>query len=365
MKLTIARNVLLEVLQRVQNVVSTRSTLPVLSNVLISAEKTGVTMSTTDLEVSMQCKAEAAVEKTGTMTLPVRRLSGIVREMPESDISIEVGDENVAALECNSSYFKIIGISSEEFPSIPKPEGKRLFEIDQGAFREMLRKTSYSASADETRYVLNGVLLSFRAGKLTMVATDGRRLALVEHEVEFRKEAEVDAILPSKAVNELIHTLQDEGPLKIHVAENQIMFEFGDSVLCSKLIDGTYPNFRQVIPNQCEARIAIEREGMLNALKRVSLITTDKSNATKLVFAKNRLTITTTTPDVGEARETLPVKYAEKEIKVAFNPEFIMDALRNLSNDEIYFELTDEMSPGVVKCDIPFLYVLMPMRVGE
>jgi DNA polymerase-3 subunit beta len=365
MKLSIAKDVLLQALQKVQNVVGVRSTLPVLSNVLISADKTGVTLSTTDLEVSMRCTAEATVQKTGSTTLPVRRLSGIVRELPETDISIEVSEDNVAALECNSSYFKIIGIASEEFPPMPKPEGKRVFEIDQGAFREMLRKTSYSASTDETRFMLNGVLLSFRGGKITMVATDGRRLALVEHEVEFPKESEVDAILPSKTVNELIHTLQDEGPLRITVSENQAMFEFGDSLLCSKLIDGTYPNFRQVIPTQCEERIAVEREGLLNALKRVSLVTTDKSNATKYSFAKNRLTITTVTPDVGEARETLPVKYAGKEKKVAFNPEFVMDALRNLGNDEIYFELTDEISPGVIKCDIPFLYVLMPMRVGD
>jgi DNA polymerase-3 subunit beta len=248
---------------------------------------------------------------------------------------------------------------------MPRPEGKRSYELNQGVFKEMLRKTSYAASADETRYVLNGVLLSFKGGKLTMVATDGRRLALVEHEVEFAKDAEADVILPSKAVNELVHTLKDDGSLRIVIADNQAMFEFDDTSLCSKLIDGTYPSFRQVVPDKCEERITIEREGMLNALKRVSLVTTDKSNATKLTFSKNRLVISTNTPDVGEAKETLPVKYSGRELKVAFNPEFIMDALRVLTNDEISIELTDEMSPGVVKCDIPFLYVLMPMRVGD
>ena len=196
-----------------------------------------------------------------------------------------------------------------------------------------------------------------------MVATDGRRLALVEYEVEFPKDAEADLILPTKAVNELLHTLQDEDELRIYVKEKQIMFEFGDVLISSKLIDGTYPNYRQVIPAQCEERVVIERETLLTALKRVSLLTKEKSSATKLTFGKNKLVISTSTPEVGEARETVAIKYNGKEISVAFNPEYMMDPLKNLSNDEISIELTDDLSPGVIKCDIPFLYVLMPMRV--
>jgi DNA polymerase-3 subunit beta len=228
----------------------------------------------------------------------------------------------------------------------------------------MLKKSAYAASGDETRYVLNGVFLSFKDNKLIMVATDGRRLALVEHEVEFPQEAAADMILPTKAVNELLHTLGEDGELKIEYNENQIVLEFSEIVVASKLIEGTYPNFRQVIPSQCEERVTVERESLLTALKRVSLLTSDKSSATKLTFGKNKLTVSANTPDVGEAREILPIKYTGKEITVAFNPEYMMDPLRNLSNDEIFVELTDDLSPGVIKCDIPFLYVLMPMRVG-
>jgi DNA polymerase-3 subunit beta len=236
--------------------------------------------------------------------------------------------------------------------------------LEQGVFKEMLRKTAYAASTDETRYVLNGVFLSFRDAKLTMVATDGRRLSLVEHEVEFPAEAEADMILPSKAVSELVHTLNDEGELKIYAKENQVMFQFGNAFVTSKLIDGTYPNYRQVIPAQCEERIAVDRESLLTALKRVALLITEKSGATKLSFGKNNLVITLNTPEVGEVRETVPIKYTGKEVAVAFNPEFMMAPLRNLESDEVYLELTDELSPGVIKCDIPFLYVLMPMRIN-
>jgi len=363
MKFEIAKGVLLEALQRVQNVVSLRTTLPILSNVLIEAEKSGLFLTTTDLEVCVRCSAEANVSKTGATTLPARRLGSIIRELSDSAIQVEIDDKDSASVTCGSSFFKIVGLSRDEFPPMPKVEGKQAYTLDQGAFREMLRKTSYAASVDETRYVLNGVLLSFKGGKLTMVATDGRRLALVEQEVDFPAEAQADYIVPSKAVVELMHVLREEGELKIQATENQIRFEFDGVVVSSKLIDGTYPNYKQVIPAQCEERVTIERESLFTALRRVSLVTSDKSNATKLTFAKNKVALTMNTPDVGEARETIPVKYSGKEISVAFNPEYMMDPLKNLTNDEVALEVTDELSPGVMKTDIPFLYVLMPMRI--
>lgn len=363
MKLKIAKASLLEALQRVQNVVGTRSTLPILANVLITADKGNITLTTTDLEVSVRAMAKADVQKTGATTLPARRLSSIVRELPDKTIQLEVDEKDAATLKCDSSYFKILGITEEDFPPMSMPDSRYSYHMEEATLKEMLSKTAYAASSDETRHVLNGELLSFKGGKLTIVATDGRRLALVEHEVEFPADAETDVILPTKAINELVHTLGVEGEVKILVDETKATFEFGDVFIASKLIEGTYPNFRQVIPNQCEERVAVERESLLTALKRVSLVTTDKGNAAQLVFGKNKIVISTTTVDVGEARETIPVKYAGKEITVAFNPDYMMDPLRNLANDEVFFELTDAMSPGVIKTDSPFLYVLMPMRV--
>lgn len=364
MKVKIAKQTFLEGLQITQNVVSSRSTLPILSNVLLEAKEGKLYLTTTNLEVTVKCAVEAEVQKSGSTTLPAKRLSGIVKELPDKSVELDTDDKNIGVIKCNSSYFRVMGLSSDEFPPMPKTGGQYTYHIDQGVFREMLRKTSYAASTDETRYVLNGVLLSFNGDKLTVVATDGRRLALVEYEMEFPKEAETDLVLPSKAVNELLHVLEDNGELKISTSEKQITFEFGETVVASKLIEGTYPNFRQVIPAQCDERITVEREELLTALRRTALVTTDKSNTTKLSFMKNKLTVSTNTPDVGEARETIPIKYSGKELTVAFNPEYIMDSLRNLSNDEIFVELTDELSPGVIKCDIPFLYVLMPMRLS-
>jgi DNA polymerase-3 subunit beta len=182
--------------------------------------------------------------------------------------------------------------------------------------------------------------------------------------VDYPEEDEADLILPSKAVQELLHVLHDEGDMRVTVKENQVVFEFGDVMIASKLIDGTYPNYRQVIPTQCEQRITVEREALLTALRRSAILTVDKTSGTKLTFADNKVTVVTSNAEIGESRETVPVKYNGKPITVAFNADYMMDPLRNLSSDEIYIELTDELSPGVIKADIPFLYVLMPMRLN-
>ena len=220
-------------------------------------------------------------------------------------------------------------------------------------------------TTDEARYILNGVLLSFKGDKLAVVATDGRRMALFEQEIEFPKGSESDMVLPFKTVDELLKTLKAEGILKIQATENQIAFEFDDMLIVSKLIEGTYPNFRQVIPPRSEERIPVEREALLIALRRVSLIANDKSNSVKLTFSANKLEVSAMSQEVGEAREVLAINHSGKEFSIAFNPQFLMDPLRTLMKDEVYLELTDHLSPGVVKSDIPFLYVLMPMRMSE
>ena len=364
MKFTIIQSKFLEGLQTVQNVVSAKGSLQILSNALIQADDNRLCITTTDLDISERCYVECEVDQPGTTTLPIRRLASIIRELDEGKILVEVNDDDVATVQSGSSFFKIIGLPMRDFPPVPSAEGKFCYRIDQGVFKEMLRKTSYAASLDETRRVLNGVLLAFKENKLTMVATDGRRLALVEHEIEFPPEAEAEMILPTKAVSELMRVLGNEENLKIYAQKNQVVFELGTTVLSSKLIDGVYPNYRQVIPSGCDERVTIEREQLLAALRRVSVVTTDKSNATRLTFSANQLTITTNTPDVGEGRDTVPVKYAGKEISIIFNPEYVMDPLRNITDDEIFIEMNDGHSPALLKCSIPFLYVLMPLRIS-
>jgi len=364
MKLSVSKEKLLAGLQTVQNVVSTRTTLPILSNVLLEAEDGQLRLTTTDLDVGMRGSIEATIEKPGAATLPARRLFTIVRELPSAEILLEIDSKSVASIRCGPSYFKILGLPQEEFPPLPKFEGAKTFTLRQKDLKDGLRKTAYAISTDETRYVLNGILLSFKDNKLTLVATDGRRLALVDIELEFPRSHEVDIILPTKAVTELARLVSEEGDVKMSVSDNQVAFEVDGTLLVSKLIEGNYPNYRQVIPPEAKERITLERESFLNTVHRVSLLSSEKSNSVKLVFSKNNIDIIANTPEVGEARESLPVTYKGREFSIAFNPEFLMAPLRNLPTDEVFLDLIDEMSPGVIKVQSPFLYVLMPMRIS-
>jgi DNA polymerase-3 subunit beta len=321
-------------------------------------------ITTTDLDISMRCVITCEVEKPGSTTLPIRRVVSMLKELNEGNVTVQVEDDDEAKFQSGSSFFRIIGMTMRDFPPIPATEGKFCYRIDQGVLKEMLRKTSYAASLDETRRVLNGVLMAFKSNKLTMVATDGRRLALVDHEVEFPEQAETEMILPTKAVNELMRVLLNEGEVKIYAQKNQVVFEIGTTIMSSKLVDGVYPNYRQVIPSGCDERVTIEREELLRAVRRVSVMATDKSNAVRLTFSANQLTINITSQEVGEGRETIPVKYAGKEISIVFNPEFVMDPLKNMDDDEVFFEMIDGHSPALLKCSVPFLYVLMPLRLN-
>jgi len=363
MKLTIEKLVLLEALQNVQSIVGQRSTLPILSNVLLKAEGDSISLTTTDMEVCVKTSSSADIADAGGTTLPARRFFSICRELPDGQVEIEVDAKDVATIRCGPSFFKLVGLPEDEFPPLPEFEESSVYTIDQNIFKEMLQKVIYAGSTDETRYILNGALLSFKDEKLTAVATDGRRLALVEQEVEFSEDAQVDLVVPSKTINELIKTLGEEGLLRIRVSETQVAFDFDQILIISKLIEGTYPNFKQVIPAQCEERVAIDRETLLLAARRVALLTDDQTASVRLTFGKNKLELVTNSPEIGEARETIPVKYEGKEISIAFNPGFLMAPLRHLDSDEIFFELSDELSPGVIKTNVPFLYVLMPIRV--
>lgn len=365
MKFSVTKDKLLECLQQVQNVVSTRTTLPILSNVLLQANGNEVRLTTTDLDVGVRGSFEAEVEKEGATTLPARRLFTIIRELPSSEISFDVDGKNAASIRSGQSFFKILGLPEEEFPPLPKFDESKIVTIPQKALRDGLRKTSYAISTDETRYVLNGVLFSFKDNKLTLVATDGRRLAMVDIDLEFPRSHEADIIVPTKAVAELQRLLTDDGEVRVSLTSGQIAFDLNNTLLVSKLIEGNYPNYKQVIPGEMKERVTLERETFLNSLKRVSLLASDKSNSIKLNFSKNNIDITANTPEVGEAKESLPVTYKGREFSIAFNPEFLMAPLRNLTEDEIFLDLIDEMSPGVIKIQSPFLYVLMPMRISS
>src|SRR6266487_3905025 len=354
MNLTIAKDQLLNGLQAVQNVVSTRTTLPILSNVLMRAEGDRLEFTATDLDVTIVCGVEAKVAKAGASTVPVKKLFGIARELNGTEIDMEVDDKNVCSLRCGPSFYKINGLSADEFPPLPQFKEDKKVTLPQETVKSMLRKTSFAISTDEARYVLNGIFFSLENHMMTLVATDGRRLAKVDEEVDVSEKSYGKFIIPAKAVNELNRLLQEKGEVEMKYSENQAAFtskdEKGFSVLIiSKLIEGNYPNYQQVIPLEVKERVTLPRDEFLHALRRAEIMTSEKANSVKLTFGKNNLAITANAPEVGEAKESIAINYKGKEIAVAFNPKYLIDPLNALPEDEVFIELIDELSPGVLK----------------
>lgn len=369
MNLTISKEQIINGLQAVQNVVSTRTTLPILSNVLLEAADNRLKLTATDLDVTVSCSVEAQVKKPGATTLPVKKLFGIVRELGNNELELEVDEKNTCSIRAGASFYKVNGLAAEEYPPMPRFKDEKKVSLKQETVKGMMKKTSFAISTDESRYVLNGIFMSLKDHKLTMVATDGRRLALVDEEVDVTEQSQGEFIVPAKAVNELNRLLQPTGEVEIRYGDNQAAFHLKDEkgfsvLILTKLIEGNYPNYRQVIPGEAKERVPIMREELLHALRRAEIMTSEKSNSVKMTFTKNNLAITANSPEVGEARESIAVNYKGKDMAIAFNPKYMIDPLNALAEDEVFFELIDELSPGVLKINGPFLYVVMPMRLS-
>lgn len=373
MKFTINRDHFSNGLQQVLNVVGTRATMPILSNVLIEAAEGYISLTTTNLDMGIQCRIKAEVEDAGGLTLPVRKLATIIRELPNLDVGVRsIGHQ--AEISSGGSKFLINGIGPEEFPSLPTFSDDRRFVLPQETLATMLRSVAYGQSTDESRYILNGVFFNFSDDKLTLVATDGRRLALISKELEIENAEVGNLILPAKSVTELLRLLGQADKIKIWFSDRQVAFQIGakegkeglkDHVyLVSKIVEGNYPNYQQVIPKETHHRVKIGREDLLHCIHRAALVTNEKNNSVTLKIHNDKLEITASSPELGESHESLGgIPYEGPEVKIAFNPQFLMDPLRNLTKDEVFFEFKDELSPGVFRTLESFLCVVMPIRI--
>ena len=364
MKFKIVRSKFIEGLKSVQGIVAGKGSLPVLNNVRLEALGKELTLTTTDLDISIRTTVECEVEEQGVSTLPVKLLFNSISKAAEGIVEVDIDAKERASIVAGSAKFKLAGLPESEFPRLPEEEDTYAYTIPQATLKEMLRKVSYAASQDDTRRTLKGVLMSFKDEKLTMVATDGRRLALVENEIEFPKDAERDIILPSKTVQELMRSLNGEEETSVKVQKSQIAFKVGSVMIYSKLIDDQYPNYKQVIPSETIEKIAVDRQLLLDALDRASVMTMDEAHSTKLIFSEGKLTVTSAASDIGEAKDEVPIKYAGETIEIIFNPSYVMDPLKAIDDDEVTINLNNGHSPAVIKCSVPFLYVLMPLRIN-
>ena len=374
MKFKINRDHFSNGLAQVLNVVGSKAAMPILSNVLIEAEKDHISLTTTNLDLGIRCRIKAEVKDGGSVTLPVKRLATIVRELPNVDVSFDANASHQVKIASGGSNFRIMGLGAEEFPKLPDTGDDKSYTLDQGELATMLSNVSYAQSTDETRYILNGVYFNFKDGKLALVATDGRRLALVSKEMAVPAASAGAIILPAKTVAELLRLLGKGEKLKIAFNERRAAFQIDtgkdaggltDSIyLFSKVVEGNYPNYQQVIPKETHQRIKLERELFLQCVHRAALVTSEKSNSVKIKLSANLLEITASSPDFGESHESMAISYSGPDLQVAFNPQFVMDPLRALTKDEVFFELKDEVSPGVFKTLESFVCVIMPVRLS-
>ena len=374
MKFKINRDHFSNGLAQVLNVVGSKAAMPILSNVLIEAEKDNIALSTTNLDLGIRCKIKAEVKEGGSVTLPVKRLATIVRELPNVDVTVDAAANHQVKIASGGSNFKIMGIGAEEFPKLPDTGDDKTFALEQGELAGMLGNVAYAQSTDETRYILNGVYFNFKDGKLALVATDGRRLALVSKELEVPAASAGAIILPAKTVAELLRLLGKGKALAISFNDRRAAFKIDadsdssgltDSIyLFSKVVEGNYPNYHQVIPKETHQRIALDRELFLQCVHRAALVTSEKSNSVKIKLSANLLEITASSPDFGESHESMAIAYSGPDLQVAFNPQFVMDPLRALTKDQVFFELKDEVSPGVFKTLESFVCVIMPVRLS-
>jgi len=368
MKIQVTKENLQRGIQIVQNIITPKNILPILSNVLIETLKNKVKLTSTDLDIGISILLEAEIQEQGAITLPAKRLSDIIKELPDGEINIIVKKNNVVYIRLESCEFKLMGLPKDEFPKLPEFKDREVVELEQVILKEMLQLTSFAISHEETRYVLNGLLLELKKHPhkdkfvLKMVATDGRRLTLAEKELDTKLGKEIKIIIPQKTITELQRNLKDDGKILIVIAPNQAFFELDHTIIITRLIEGEFPNYARVIPAPTETKVKIDRHQFLQAVRRAGLLSTPDSLAIRLELTNNKLTLTKSTPDVGESREELAVEYQGKDLIIGFNPAYLIDVLRNLSGAFVELELTEPEKPGVIRTE-DYVYLIQPMRL--
>jgi DNA polymerase-3 subunit beta len=370
MELVVRKNDLLRELQLFQGIVERKNTIPILANVLMEAKGEKVSFLATDLEVGLRSHCTAVVAKAGSLTLPAKKFYEIVKSLPETDIRIadDKGGVKVAADRFDS---RMQTLPREDFPTLPEGGSTPTASLSRASLKEMVAKTQFAITGEDTRYFLNGALFVLRPSEMTLVATDGHRLALVttQREAKGTKEPdEIKAILPKKTLGELSRLLTEgDGDISYERGENHLFFDVGGRLLISRMIDGQFPAYERVIPKGNDKHIEFERDRLTNAVKRVALLSNERSRAVKIQIDKGKVDVTSSSPDLGEAKETLPVEYDGTSMQICFNAQYVLDFLAAVATDVVSLDLKDEVSQAVMKPvgaeGYDYTYVIMPMRV--
>ena len=368
MELVVRKNDLLRELQLFQGIVERKNTIPILANVLMEAAGGEVRMLATDLEVGLRTRCEASVSRPGSLTLPAKKFFEIVRALPDTDVRIEQQNSTVTVA-ADRFDSKMQTLPREDFPTVPEAGGTATATLPGKVFREMVARTQFAITSEDTRYFLNGAQLVLTPASMTLVATDGHRLALVTVPREAEGAEELKVILPKKTLMELSRLLGDaDETIRYEQGENHLFFHVGNRLLISRKIDGQFPAYERVIPKGNDKRIEFERDRVTSAIKRVALLSNERSRAVKLLIDGGKVEVTSSSPEFGEAKEQLNVEYSGPAMQICFNAQYVLDFLSVVETDAVALELKDEVSQALMRPVNPpagheYTYVIMPMRI--
>lgn len=374
MKLRIAREELLTALQRVQGVVEKRNTMPILSNILLEAKPDGVDILATDLEIGMRGLYKATVQEPGSITLSARKLYEILKELRDGEIELTTSENNWATIQAGKSHFKVVGLSSSEYPALPAIEREGLTPLAGSGLLQLIRKTLFAVGDNDARYILNGLLVTLTTAEkkttLRLVGTDGHRLAVAEQEVGATggkdTPKEIKAIIPKKAAHEMRRLLEEgDGEPLIGFTKNLLIFRKSGLLLTSRLMEGNYPNYQQVIPKEQGKRVTTDKAELEGALRRVAVLSRDKTNAVKVTFSSEHMTLFSSNPDFGEATEELPARYGGETVTTGFNARYLLEVLSVIDGETVSLQMDTPLSPCLIRepGNAGFTCVVMPIKI--
>jgi DNA polymerase-3 subunit beta len=376
MELTVAKADLQKELQLCQGVVEKRSTIPILSNVLLKAADGKLSIAATDLDVTILSACPARITTPGGVTIEARRLFDIIRSLPDEDVHITMQENNSLLVESGTAKFRLLGLPAEDYPTLPAVDMSDAYTISLEELKTMVGKVRFAITHEETRFQLNGALLKIQPSKMEMVATDGHRMALINFPKggngKTKKGSDFTVLVPRKALEEILRLEGDEdGTVRFGVSDNQLFFEAGERRLMARMIDVNFPNYMEVISRDNDRRVMVDRERLLSTIRRISLVANERTRAVRFDFAPGKLTVSSTNPELGDARETVPIDYAGNPFFVGLNAAYVTDFLSAVDTPQVSLELKDENSqcigrPATNAEDLAYdyLYVVMPMRLA-
>ena len=364
LKAACSRDDLIHAVGIVSRGVSTRTTVQILAGILLQAGAGKLALAATDMELSLRTSLDANVEAEGSVVVPGRLLLELARLLPEAEVSLEHRfEEGVVEVRCGTASYRLHTYNPEDFPRLPEAEGVERHEVDRETLLQTVARVSRSASRDESRPVLTGMLMRFEPGRLVMAATDSYRLSVKETPLE-GSAPELEAIVPARALSELARIAQAGDSIELGVHENQVVFGTGDAWLTTRRIDGQFPNYKQLVPETFEHEVTLPRDELLDVVRRVSVMA-QRNSPLRLRFAEGELTVSAQTQDVGEARESLPVEFGAEALEIGFNAEFLRDGIESVGGEQVRLKLISPLRPGLIQGESDdFQYLIMPIRLA-